>query len=106
VEKKNGDWKTYLLGVLFTLVMGLTSVAYAGVTQRIGVLDADRKELVVVAQNIALQTAVMNEHLNTLTDAQATTDHKLDQLVSVILEDSKAYKDALKKWEAELNRKK
>ncbi len=96
-----------IIAFLLTLLLSLTGVAYAGLTQRIGTLETDRKDLSQVAKVIEIQTAVMNEQIATMktsSDAIIARLNALDdsqkRLAAISAQQNRDYQDALRRWEA------
>ncbi len=101
-----------LIGILLTITLALTGTAYAGLNNRIGTLEQDRKDLTQVAKVIEVQTAVMNAqiqsmqdntksiigHLEALDESQRQTSERVNALLLQFSRNSKAYEAAMKIW--------
>jgi hypothetical protein len=86
-----------ILAILVSLLLTLGSVLYSNALSRVSALEADRKDLVGVAQAISVQTAVMEARLAALETEQKT-------LADVIAQNTKDYQNALSRWEAIVDR--
>lgn len=113
------EWKTYTLSALLSVVFALSGLAYSNVTSDIEDLKAERRETIENARMAAEKASAlavqvetlhgmmvdMSTQLDELNASQQLTVRRVDALVVVISSNTKAYRDALKQWNDEINRK-
>ena len=90
-------WLPKIIATTFSLLLILAGITYENAVSRISALEQDRKDLTGVAQAIAIQTERMDERLISLEKGQQS-------LAAVITENTKDYRDALRRWEIVLER--
>lgn len=113
------DWKTYFLGVFFSIIMLLAGVVIAGNRADIADLKRDRQDIAKNAMDAAIaatrldatvsslvaQVNGLSRRVDGLDESQQITIRKLDGLVLVISQNTKTYRDAVTRWNDEINRK-
>ena len=101
-----------LITFLVSIALGLTGLAYAGITTRLGILEQDKKEMAQVAKAIEIQTAVMTQQIEAVQEStkeivsrldlmdttQRETAEKLNAVMLVLNQNARTYRDAMKHW--------
>lgn len=102
--KRETEWKTWALGILFTVVMSTSGMVCSTLSNRIDKVEAAQAEDSKTARDVAVQIAVLQETMktfaqsvNNLESSQAKLMDKIEVLMSGIARDSK-------RWNAEMDR--
>jgi hypothetical protein len=111
MKKAMDNLTNKIIGFLLVVVVSLSGVAYASVTQRIGALETDKRDLIEVAEQIRIQSAVMNnqissltEHLDALEDGQKVTHQQIATIIEQVAQSTRENQAILKKWNDSVDR--
>lgn len=99
---QNSDWKTYLLGVFFTIIMASCGMVYSGTTARITNIETIQADNAETVKTTAVQIAVLQESMKDLQKSIDKLDasqtqllDKMDVLLTGIARDSKRWNDEM-----------
>jgi hypothetical protein len=103
-------WMTWMLGVLFTLLLASVGAVYASVTNEIARVDQRAGRAEALAQEFAVKVAVMQRDIDEIKSAvgdvrmfQKAADDKLGALLAVTDKNGVKWQAMVKAWEQALN---
>lgn len=104
-------WKNWILGALFTILMGVSSLLYANNNYRLNTLeeanrkaDQDRTAIMTDIAVLKVNMLQIREDIQDIKSSNKDTNNKINSLMETVNKNSELWYQAIKRYESSLKK--